>query len=68
MRDLVALYPGHIWKENYLLFSMTDKILSEQEQQELVEQLETVEKSIGLEVRERFEYLAEELSKKAQQL
>ena len=39
LRGIVALYPSHIWKENYLLFPMTDKILNEKEQQELENQL-----------------------------
>jgi hemerythrin-like domain-containing protein len=28
LRDLVELYPGHIWKEDYLLFPMANKVLS----------------------------------------
>lgn len=61
LRGFVDLYPGHIWKENYLLFPMTDKILDEREQQELVENFEIVERKIGPEVHQRFEQLAEKL-------
>jgi hypothetical protein len=35
LRRLIQLYPAHIWKEDYLLFPMTDKILSDSEQKEL---------------------------------
>ncbi|ABB31254.1 Hemerythrin HHE cation binding domain protein [Geobacter metallireducens RCH3] len=59
LRGVVALYPGHIWRENYLLFPMTDKILDDREQEGLVEQFETVERKIGLDVHQRFEHLAE---------
>ncbi len=62
LRGLVELYPGHIWKENYLLFPMTDKILDEHEQRALLEQFETVERAIGLDVHHRFEDLAERLA------
>ena len=64
LRGIVALYPGHIWKENYLLFPMTDKILNEKEQQELVEKFESVERKIGLDVHHRFVQLAAILAEK----
>ncbi len=62
LRGLVDLYPGHIWKENYLLFPLTDKILDEREQQVLVENFEIVERKIGVDVHQRFEQLAEKLA------
>jgi len=61
LRGFVELYPGHIWKENYLLFPMTDKILDELEQRELVKSFETVERKIGPNVHQRFEQLTEKL-------
>lgn len=64
MRGLVNLYPNHIWKEDYLLFPMTDKILNEEEQQELMEKFELVEKEIGPDIHERFERLAATLADK----
>jgi len=66
MRGLVNLYPSHIWKEDYLLFPMTDKILNDKEQKELAEEFELVEKKIGLDVHQRFEQLASTLVEKAQ--
>lgn len=62
MRGLVNLYPNHIWKEDYLLFPMTDKILNEKEQQELMEKFEAVEQAIGPDVHRRFEKLAATLA------
>src|SRR5579872_1216715 len=35
LHRLVELYPAHIWKEDYLLFPMTNKILSDGEQEAL---------------------------------
>jgi len=62
MRGLVNLYPNHIWKEDYLLFPMTDKILNEDEQRELAKNFELVEKEIGPDVHHRFEELAATLA------
>ena len=67
LRGLAELYPGHIWKENYLLFPMTDKILSEEDQQELVAAFEGVEKGIGSDVHRRFQQMAEQLMARSQQ-
>jgi hemerythrin-like domain-containing protein len=64
LRGLMDLYPNHIWKEEYLLFPMTNKILDSQEQRELQEKFEMVEKDIGEDVHHRFEELAEKLEKK----
>ena len=64
LRALVALYPGHIWKEDYLLFPLAAKVLTPDDQQELMDQFETVERELGLEVHERFEKAAPELERK----
>lgn len=65
LRGVVALMPGHIWKEDYLLFPMTDKILNDREQQELAEHFEAEERKIGNDVHRRFEALAENLAVQA---
>ncbi len=66
LRGLTELYPNHIWKEEYLAFPMADKILSSEEQRELSDKFEMVEKEIGLDVHQRFEQFAVELEGKAQ--
>lgn len=66
LRGLSSLYPDHIWKEDYLLFPMTNKLLTQQEQSELHEKFEMVEKAIGLDVHHRYEQLAEQLENRAQ--
>jgi hemerythrin-like domain-containing protein len=64
LRSLTELYPNHIWKEEYLAFPMADKILSSEEQRELYEKFESVEKEIGLDVHQRFEKFAEVIEEK----
>ncbi len=58
LRKLVELYPSHIWKEDYLLFPMTEKLLSESEQKELSAQFAKHEAGIGTDVHHGFEQLA----------
>ncbi len=63
---LINLYPNHIWKEDYLLFPMTNKVLSADEQQELLVKFAAVEAEVGQDVHARFEQLAQTLSALAQ--
>jgi hemerythrin-like domain-containing protein len=58
LRRLIELYPAHIWKEDYLLFPMTNKLLSESEQEELRAQFEQHDSEIGIDVHHGFEQLA----------
>ena len=58
LHGLTELYPGHMWREEYLLFPMTEKILSQEEMDELRTQFALVESEIGAGVHERLEQLA----------
>ena len=58
LRKLIELYPAHIWKEDYLLFPMTEKLLNAGEQEELSAQFERHESEIGIDVHHGFEQLA----------
>ncbi len=58
LRNLIELYPSHIWKEDYLLFPMAEKLLSESEQKELSAQFAQHEARIGVDVHHGFEQLA----------
>ncbi len=58
---LVELYPGHIWKEEYLLFPLAEKVLSRAELQELSGHMETFEAEKDPRLRERMEEFAERL-------
>jgi hemerythrin-like domain-containing protein len=61
LHALAALYPAHIWKEDYLLFPMANKLLSAEEQRNLRGQFELVEAELGREAYDRFERFAEAL-------
>lgn len=65
LAGLVELYPNHIWKEDYLLLPMADKVLSGEDQKVLTEQFDRVEAAIGPGTHERFEQIAERLEKRA---
>lgn len=58
---LVELFPGHIWKEDYMLLPMADKLLSPEEQEQLRQQFDHVESEIGPEIHQQFERLADNL-------
>lgn len=61
LRDLAQFYPAHIWKEEYLLFPLARKVLSEQDDQRLLEEFRSVESDIFSHAHERYEELATEL-------
>ena len=61
LHALVELYPGHIWKEEYLLFPMTNKILNSEEQVVLRQRFEAIEEGIGRDVHERLERMAQRI-------
>lgn len=64
LQSLVALYPAHIWKEDYLLFPMADKILRDADQQLLLQQFDVAEERLGAHTRESFQKLADDLSQR----
>lgn len=66
LRGIAALYPNHIWKEDYLLFPMTEKVLSMEEQQSLYQQFQLVEERVGRDAHHRLEQFAERLSASTQ--
>ena len=66
LRGLMGLYPSHIWKEEYLLFPMSKKVLSAADQQQLLEKFEGVEVAIGRDVHQRLERIAEEIAQRTQ--
>jgi len=62
LKNLTDLYPAHIWKEDYLLFPMTNKVLGPAEQQELAAKFESVEREIGTGVHDRLVQVAASLA------
>jgi hemerythrin-like domain-containing protein len=67
LQSLVVLYPAHIWKEDYLLFPMAEKILSQGDHELLLKQFETAEASLGSTTHQSFEALAEDLAQRIDQ-
>ena len=61
LTGIARLYPNHIWKEDYLLFPMTLKVMKEKDLDELREKFETVDRSIGAEALRGFEEFADGL-------
>jgi hemerythrin-like domain-containing protein len=61
LRGIATLYPNHIWKEDYLLFPLTNKVLSTEEQQGLYQQFEQVEERVGRDIHHHLEQFAEGL-------
>ena len=64
LRALVAFYPNHIWKEDSLLFPLAGKVLTPEDQQELMNKFETVERELGIEGHEGFDKVATQLERK----
>jgi uncharacterized protein YerC len=48
LHRLVKLYTAYKWKEDCILFPMTDKLLTPDEQQALLDKFEVEEMSAGL--------------------
>ncbi len=67
LQSLVSLYPAHIWKEDYLLFPMAEKILSPRDHELLLEQFEKAEEVLGTDAHQSFEALAEDLARRLDQ-
>jgi hemerythrin-like domain-containing protein len=61
IRGITDLYPGHIWKEDYLAFPMSNKVLNAEDQQSLSEEFEKVDENIGRDVYQRLAHLADHL-------
>jgi hemerythrin-like domain-containing protein len=64
LRALVALYPSHIWKEDYLLFPLAGKVLTPEDQQDLLDKFDKVERELGLDVHEVADRVAAELERR----
>lgn len=61
LHDLVRLYVDHIWKEDYLLLPMTDKVLSEDDHATLCRQFDSIEAELGPGKRQHLQQLSARL-------
>jgi hemerythrin-like domain-containing protein len=55
LQSLSEFYPDHIWKENYLLLPMADKLFSVADQQALTQALHTIDSNRGVDARRTVE-------------
>ncbi len=61
LRGINRIYPNHIWKEDYLLFPMTLKVMKGNDLADLGTKFEKVEQSIGAEALRGYETFADSL-------
>ncbi len=66
LRGIAELYPNHIWKEDYLLFPMTVKVLNPEELLTLFHQFEQVDERMGPDMHRCQEHFADQLSDNTQ--
>ena len=59
--DLVKLYPAHIWKEDFLAFPMSEKLLDAEEKADLALSYAVVNEEMGEAERARLENIADSL-------
>ena len=65
LHELMHLYPGHIWKEEYLLFPMSNKIVPPEEQKVMSNDFEEVDKTFGPDLHDQFLQTALKLEESA---
>jgi hemerythrin-like domain-containing protein len=58
LRDIVRLYVDHIWKEDYLLLPMANKVLSEDDHATLRQQFDSIEAGLGAGEHQHLEQLS----------
>jgi hemerythrin-like domain-containing protein len=68
LRGITTLYPSHIWKEDYLLFPMSNKVLSQEDQRELYARFLKVDEGMGPGMHEHFEQVAADLTRRVRGL
>ncbi len=66
LQNLVTFFPAHIWKEEYLLLPMAEKVLSAADQEKLLQQFDLAELDMGGSINSEFEALADHLSERAE--
>ncbi len=64
LQNLVTFLPAHLWKEEYLLLPMAEKILSAADQEKLLQQFDLAELDMGGSINSEFEALADNLSER----
>jgi len=63
LKDATDLYIDHIWREDYLLFPMSEKVLLDQDREILVKDFDEVETRFGSSFHEKYERLVDKLER-----
>lgn len=63
LRDATELYTDHIWREDYLLFPMSGKVLLDTDRAVLVKDFAEVQTKFGSAFQDKYEALVEKLEK-----
>jgi hemerythrin-like domain-containing protein len=63
LKDATELYTDHIWREDYLLFPMSGKVLLDTDREILVKDFEEVQTKFGSAFQDKYEALVEKLEK-----
>jgi len=63
LTGIVSLYPNHIWKEDFLLFPMTHKVMSPDAMKDMLQPFMDVDERIGIDALKKYRAFAEEVSK-----
>ena len=59
--DVVDFYPGHMWKADHILFRLADELLSEIDQDVLIQQFAWIDKAVGSDAGEQLRAIVAEL-------
>lgn len=60
----ISMYTDHVWKEDYLLFPMAEKVLTTADRADLLRDFEEADLSLGLDFQEKYETLVRQLEQK----
>ena len=63
IKGAIDLYTDHIWREDYLLFPMTEKVLSKPELEDVTRNFKEVETRFGPDFHNKYEQIVEKLEK-----
>jgi hemerythrin-like domain-containing protein len=63
IKNMIGFYTDHIWKEDYLLFPMSKKVLTESDQTELQQGFAKVDAEMGDEFESKYRHVVECLEK-----
>ncbi|MDE3068999.1 MAG: hypothetical protein KGJ60_15820, partial [Verrucomicrobiota bacterium] len=65
LQDIIKLYRHHLWMEDAMVFPMAERLISEDDNRELMIKFSDLDRTIGPEVVARLEQFANSLSLQA---